>query len=81
MLFRSANSLTQLDLSNVPALTELNCSYNQLTKLDLSNVPALTKLYCSHNQLTTLDIRKLSNLGSFLHDPQLIIKKRKAQDF
>ena len=74
------NQLTELDLSNVPALTELYCSRNQLTELDLSNVPALTKLKCWVNQLTTLDIRTLPNLGSFGHDPQVIIRKRKAQN-
>ena len=76
-----ATSLTELDLSTVPALTELYCSINQLTELDLSNVPALTDVLCLHNQLTTLDIRKLPNFfWSFHHDPQVIIKKRKAQN-
>ena len=81
VLYCWETQLTELDLSNVPALTKLYCWENQLTELDLSNVPALTELHCSYNQLTTLDIRTLPNLGSFGHDPQVIIRKRKAQNF
>ena len=81
VLLCQKTQLTELDLSNVPALTKLYCWENQLTELDLSNVPALTELSCLHNQLTTLDIRKLSNLGSFSHDPQVITRQRKDQKF
>jgi stage V sporulation protein SpoVS len=48
--------LTEIDLSNNPALEELHVVDNQLTKLDLSNNPALRTLHASRNQLTELDL-------------------------
>ena len=48
-------SLTYLDVSNNPALTELFCQANQLTTLIVSNT-ALTDLICFRNQLTELDV-------------------------
>ena len=60
----SRNSITELDLSNNTALTELYCDYNNLTSLDLSNNTALTKLDCSVNQLTSLDVSNNTALTS-----------------
>jgi hypothetical protein len=45
-----------LDISNNPALEDLDCAYNQLTSLDVSINTALTGLYCDNNQLTSLDV-------------------------
>ena len=73
--------LNQLDLSNVPGLTDLWCMKNQLTELDLSNVPGLTDLRCSENQLTELDIRPLKHLVKLKCDPSVTIKKRRNQKF
>ena len=50
------NTLLNLDVSNNPALTFLDCSRNRLTSLDVSNNPALTTLHCGFNQLTNLDV-------------------------
>ncbi len=53
---------TELDLSCVPMLTELDCSCllrESHASLDLSNVPNLTKLYCRSNYLTDLDLSKV----------------------
>ena len=55
------NLLTELDVSQNPALKELNCcgsnngSY-KLSALDVSNCPALEKLNCKGNELSTLDV-------------------------
>lgn len=51
-----------LDLSGVPALTELYCSFNNIAELDLSRAHALTKLACNGNQLTDLDLSRVSAL-------------------
>lgn len=56
------NQLTQLDVSQNPALTNLRCHDNQLTQLDVSQNPALTELWCGNNQLTQLDVSKNTSL-------------------
>jgi Leucine-rich repeat (LRR) protein len=74
-LFIGSINLKKLDLSNVPSLTILECSYNQLTELDLSHVPNLTELSCRHNRLAELDLSHVPNLsrlwcsGRFRDDP------------
>jgi Leucine-rich repeat (LRR) protein len=60
------NPVTDIDVSNNPALTYLNCSYNLLTSLDVSNNTMLNSLDCSNNQLTSLDMSNntvLNNLN------------------
>lgn len=44
--FSSDLKIKRLDLTSVPALTELRCSENKLTELDIRNCKALEKLYC-----------------------------------
>jgi Leucine-rich repeat (LRR) protein len=51
-----------VDVTNVPALTELNCDNKQLTELDLSNLPALTMLSCDNTRLSELDLSNLPAL-------------------
>lgn len=51
-----------IDLSSVPALTDLRCANNQLTELDLASVPALKRLSCDNNQLTELDLSSIPAL-------------------
>jgi Leucine-rich repeat (LRR) protein len=75
------NQLTELDLSNVPALTNLECSGNQLTGLDLSNVPALTDLTCIKNKISELDIRRNTNLKTLSCDPWVRIIRHDWQSF
>ena len=58
------NHLTNLDLSDCLALTELDCRCCGLTALDLSNNAMLTKLYCSTNMLTELDLSQNTMLVS-----------------
>ena len=50
------NKLTELDVTQNPALTELWCRENQLTTLNVSGCSALTYLFCYYNQLTKLDV-------------------------
>lgn len=52
-LFCGGLNLTNLDISNYPALQALNCqkNYNYLTSLDVSNNPALMYVECSDNNL------------------------------
>jgi Leucine-rich repeat (LRR) protein len=58
----SGNQLTNLDVSNDPALELLNCSKNQLISLDVSNNITLKALNCSGNQLTSLDVSNNTTL-------------------
>ncbi len=53
---------TTIDLSNVPCLTRLNCSYNNLQVLDLSKIPKLSELYCEGNKLSDIDLSYVPNL-------------------
>ncbi len=56
--------LRELDLSNVPRLTELCCcGNNELTQLDLSNVRELAQLVCEENRLTKLDFSNVPELS------------------
>ena len=50
------NKLTELDVTQNPALETLDCGGNQLTELDVRQNPALTVLNCGGNQLTKLDV-------------------------
>ncbi len=61
----SAIELTELDLTNVPRLTDLQCHSNQLTALDLTNVQGLTMLWCHTNHFTELDLTNVTGLVQF----------------
>jgi Leucine-rich repeat (LRR) protein len=61
--FRSFESeITHLDLSNVPKLTNLDCSKNLLVHLDISRNAKLFSLICNDNQLIKLDLSQNSEL-------------------
>ncbi|MDR0422741.1 MAG: hypothetical protein LBH72_06990 [Proteiniphilum sp.] len=51
-----SQQVTDLDVSNCPALTELRCYGNLLSRLDVSKNTALTRLYCGRNQLSSLNV-------------------------
>lgn len=55
-LYCSENQLTDLDVTNNPALKFLFCSKNKLSTLDVKNNTALITLECSENPLSTLDV-------------------------
>ena len=55
--------VSELDISNNPALRSINCEYNQITKVDTSNNPALEELQCSYNAITALNISRNSFLS------------------
>jgi len=48
--------LSNLDVSNNPALRSLDCSENQITSLDLSGNLELKHLNCGANSLSSLDL-------------------------
>ncbi len=50
--------LTQLNVSNNPALERLDCDNNDLSSLDLTKNVSLTVLSCVRNKLTALDVSK-----------------------
>ena len=54
-------SLSNLDLSNNPLLTKLECYSCNLTTLDLSNNHLLTRLRCERNNLINLNFLKQLN--------------------
>ena len=57
-------NLSNLTLTNLPQLSNLNCSYNKLASLNLTNLTSLTTLDCSFNQLTNLSLINLPNLST-----------------
>lgn len=58
------SKIMNLDLSNIPNLLTVDCSFNDMTSLNLSNLVSLTSLDCSYNMLTALDISTNNNLIS-----------------
>ena len=50
------NQITDIDVSMLTALTNLDCAFNQLSDLDVSSNTLLRELGCHGNQLTTLDL-------------------------
>jgi Leucine-rich repeat (LRR) protein len=73
-LFCDNCDLTELDLTLLPGLTELNCSSNQLTDLDLTSVQGLSTLDCSLNQLPTIFLAPVSKLTKLVcNDIQLTV--------
>ena len=56
------NQLTNLNLSQNPALKVLNCLNNQLTSINITQNSQLTSLECSYNQLTSLDVTQNTGL-------------------
>ena len=56
-LICSEAGATELDVTNMPALEELDISYSPVTEIDLTKNPNLKKLYCYWNNLSTLDLR------------------------
>ena len=56
ILYCSNNKLTEEDVTQNTALTDLSCSLNQLTKLNVTHNPALEILHCQNNRLTTLEV-------------------------
>ncbi|MGX8692263.1 MAG: extracellular solute-binding protein [Clostridia bacterium] len=62
-LYCMHNSLTELDLTNNPALVDLYCAYNNLSELDLSHNPKLRMAVCYNNNLTELDLSNHAELS------------------
>ncbi len=60
------NQLTNLDLSNNNALTELFCKNNQLTSLVFGDNISNMTIVCRDNQLTSLDVSTCINLYSLI---------------
>lgn len=54
--------LTELDLSNNPALTYIDIDGNKLSSLDLSNNKELTTIDVDNNELQALDVSMLPKL-------------------
>ena len=53
---------SELNLSDVPNLTELRCAATLMRGIDLSQVPNLTTIDCGTNQLMKLDLSRVPNL-------------------
>ncbi len=58
----SLGNLTSLNLSGLPNLRILTCTYGKLTTLNLNGLANLKELYCGSNLLTTLDLTNLPAL-------------------
>ena len=61
--------MSQLDLSTIPLLTNLDCSNNQISNLSFSGLNTdtffLTHLNISDNQIMSLDLSKCPNVDTF----------------
>jgi hypothetical protein len=55
-------SLEQIDLSNVPYLTDLWCHNNKITYIDMSKIPMLNYLKCCDNMLSAIDLSHVGKL-------------------
>ena len=55
-LVLNGNNLSELDLSNVPNITQLDAVDNALTYIDLNNLTNLQQLDLSDNELYNIDI-------------------------
>lgn len=66
------NQLSNLDVSQNTALTELYCYVNNLTSLDVSKNTNLTSLECGVNKITSLDISQNKQLTLFTCDGNLL---------
>ena len=53
-LFVSDAMLTQLDVTQMPSLVNLNCSKNELTTLDISRCVKLNSILCFSNNITQI---------------------------
>lgn len=56
------SSLTSLNMSGLPNVQKIVCTYGKLTSLDLTNLTSLKELYCSGNLLTSMNLINLPNL-------------------
>ncbi len=56
------SSLTELDVSNMRTLTELNCSNCDISVLDVQRLTKLTLLACSNNSISVLNVSNLTDL-------------------
>lgn len=62
-LYISGTGIAEINLSNNPAITTLNCSdCKYLTSLDVSNLHGLTTLRCGYSMLESLDLSNNTNL-------------------
>jgi hypothetical protein len=58
------NLISNLNLSGLPLLKDLDCSYNQLTTMDLQSVGLLESLKADNNALQSLNLEFVSNLST-----------------
>ena len=58
----SGNTISSLNISNNPNLSQIYCSNNKIRELDLSECKNLMVLSCENNQLTKLDLSANSRL-------------------
>ncbi len=66
------NTITDIHLTDLPALTSLSLHYNQLSSLDVSALTWLSLLWTSNNHLTGLNLSWLITLGSLDVNTNLI---------
>lgn len=64
--------ITDLDVSSLNNLVQLDCSQSQVINLNVSGCTNLGELYCQNNQITGLDLLNCSNLNLlFCNENQL----------
>ena len=63
----SVNYLSgELDMSNYPQLTTLNCGANSITAIDVAECTAMTSLTCDNTQITELNVSTLPLLEALV---------------
>lgn len=55
-LYCYGNNLSNLDLSGMISLNEVNCSHSYVSSLNITGLTQLTDLDCGYNELTALDL-------------------------
>ncbi|MRX69883.1 conserved repeat domain-containing protein/Por secretion system C-terminal sorting domain-containing protein [Flavobacterium resistens] len=62
VLYCRSNKITNLDLTGLKKLKDLDCNTNLLTNLDLSYLSELQSLNCNYNQINKIELKGFKNL-------------------
>lgn len=67
------NDITEVKLSNLAKLRELNLARNRLQKMELNQLPALTNLYFFGNQIPKVELKDLPELSQIKANSSKIV--------
>jgi Leucine-rich repeat (LRR) protein len=70
----SGNVLTEVKISNMPFLHDIDCSDNNIASATFDNLPLLTTLNCINNQLISIDLNGSQNLDNLYFSNNKIVR-------